>query len=177
MSFAKENGICVVHDFAYGAVGFDGCKPLSFLQTEGAKDIGIEIYTLSKTYNMAGWRVGFAVGNASVIEAINLYQDHMFVSLFRATQEAATKALLADQTCVAEQNARYESRRNAWIAACREIGWDVTAPAGSFLHGCLCLKTILPSSSQTFCSKKRMWRLRLETASVNMARATSESDC
>lgn len=55
--FAAENGICVVHDFAYGAVGFDGCKPLSFLQTEGAKDIGIEIYTLSKTYNMAGWRV------------------------------------------------------------------------------------------------------------------------
>ncbi|BEV38008.1 methionine-glutamine aminotransferase [Bacillus stercoris] len=132
VSFAKENGICVVHDFAYGAVGFDGCKPLSFLQTEGAKDIGIEIYTLSKTYNMAGWRVGFAVGNASVIEAINLYQDHMFVSLFRATQEAAAEALLADQRCVAEQNARYESRRNAWIAACREIGWDVTAPAGSF---------------------------------------------
>lgn len=130
--FAAENGICVVHDFAYGAVGFDGCKPLSFLQTEGAKDIGIEIYTLSKTYNMAGWRVGFAVGNASVIEAINLYQDHMFVSLFRATQEAAAEALLADQTCVAEQNARYESRRNAWITACREIGWDVTAPAGSF---------------------------------------------
>ncbi|MEC1605592.1 pyridoxal phosphate-dependent aminotransferase [Bacillus halotolerans] len=132
VSFAKENEICVVHDFAYGAVGFDGHKPLSFLQTEGAKDIGIEIYTLSKTYNMAGWRVGFAVGNASVIEAINLYQDHMFVSLFKATQQAAEAALLSEQTCVAEQNARYESRRNAWIAACREIGWDVTAPAGSF---------------------------------------------
>ncbi|PRP56237.1 pyridoxal phosphate-dependent aminotransferase [Bacillus halotolerans] len=132
VSFAKENEICVIHDFAYGAVGFDGHKPLSFLQTEGAKDIGIEIYTLSKTYNMAGWRVGFAVGNASVIEAINLYQDHMFVSLFKATQQAAEAALLSEQTCVAEQNARYESRRNAWIAACREIGWDVTAPAGSF---------------------------------------------
>lgn len=132
VSFAKENEICVVHDFAYGAVGFDGHKPLSFLQTEGAKDIGIEIYTLSKTYNMAGWRVGFAVGNASVIEAINLYQDHMFVSLFKATQQAAEAALLSEQTCVAEQNARYESRRNAWIAACRENGWDVTAPAGSF---------------------------------------------
>ncbi|MFJ1447058.1 pyridoxal phosphate-dependent aminotransferase [Bacillus halotolerans] len=132
VSFAIENEICVVHDFAYGAVGFDGHKSLSFLQTEGAKDIGIEIYTLSKTYNMAGWRVGFAVGNASVIEAINLYQDHMFVSLFKATQQAAEAALLSEQTCVAEQNARYESRRNAWIAACREIGWDVTAPAGSF---------------------------------------------
>ncbi|MGZ9791710.1 aminotransferase class I/II-fold pyridoxal phosphate-dependent enzyme [Bacillus atrophaeus] len=132
VSLAKENGICVVHDFAYGAVGYDGHKPLSFLQTEGAKDIGIEIYTLSKTYNMAGWRVGFAVGNASVIEAINLYQDHMFVSLFKATQQAAAAALLSDQTCVAEQNAMYESRRQAWITACREIGWNVTAPAGSF---------------------------------------------
>ncbi|MDU0813114.1 pyridoxal phosphate-dependent aminotransferase [Bacillus siamensis] len=132
VSFAEQNGICVVHDFAYGAVGFNGHKPLSFLQTEGAKETGIEIYTLSKTYNMAGWRVGFAVGNASVIEAINLYQDHMFVSLFPAAQQAAAAALLADQTCVAAQNDRYESRRNAWIAACRDIGWDVTAPAGSF---------------------------------------------
>lgn len=132
VSFAKKNGICVVHDFAYGAVGFDGHKPLSFLQTDGAKETGIEIYTLSKTYNMAGWRVGFAVGNRSVIEAINLYQDHMFVSLFPAAQQAAAAALLADQTCVAEQNDRYESRRNAWITACRGIGWEVTAPAGSF---------------------------------------------
>ncbi|MCE4937997.1 pyridoxal phosphate-dependent aminotransferase [Bacillus velezensis] len=132
VGFAEQNGICVVHDFAYGAVGFDGHKPLSFLQTEGAKETGIEIYTLSKTYNMAGWRVGFAVGNASVIEAINLYQDHMFVSLFPAAQQAAAAALLADQTCVAAQNDRYESRRNAWIEACRDIGWDVTAPAGSF---------------------------------------------
>ena len=81
---------------------------------------------------MAGWRVGFAVGNASVIEAINLYQDHMFVSLFPAAQQAAAAALLADQACVAAQNDRYESRRNAWIKACRNIGWDVTAPAGSF---------------------------------------------
>ncbi|MFP3813733.1 aminotransferase class I/II-fold pyridoxal phosphate-dependent enzyme, partial [Bacillus sp. SIMBA_005] len=82
-------------------------KPLSFLQTEGAKETGIEIYTLSKTYNMAGWRVGFAVGNASVIEAINLYQDHMFVSLFPAAQQAAAAALLEDQACVAAQNDRY----------------------------------------------------------------------
>lgn len=132
VGFAEQNGICVVHDFAYGAVGFDGHKPLSFLQTEGAKETGIEIYTLSKTYNMAGWRVGFAVGNASVIEAINLYQDHMFVSLFPAAQQASAAALLEDQACVAAQNDRYESRRNAWIEACRGIGWDVTAPAGSF---------------------------------------------
>ncbi|MGE6631133.1 pyridoxal phosphate-dependent aminotransferase [Bacillus sp. NPDC077027] len=132
ITLAKENGICVVHDFAYGGIGFDGEKPVSFLQTEGAKETGIEIYTLSKTYNMAGWRVGFAAGNASVIEAIQLYQDHMFVSLFKATQDAAAVALLGSQECVRTQNDRYEKRRNAWIKACREIGWEVTAPKGSF---------------------------------------------
>jgi aminotransferase len=122
----------VVHDFAYGAIGFDGKKPISFLQTSGAKETGIEIYTLSKTYNMAGWRVGFAVGNESVVEAINLLQDHMYVSLFGAVQEAAAAALLESQQCVNDLVKRYESRRNTFIQGLREIGWDVTSPAGSF---------------------------------------------
>src|SRR5699024_6642686 len=69
VSLAKRHDICVVHDFAYGAIGYDEKKPVSFLQSPGAKDIGIEIYTMSKTYNMAGWRVAFAVGNRSVIES------------------------------------------------------------------------------------------------------------
>ncbi|WP_217608924.1 aminotransferase class I/II-fold pyridoxal phosphate-dependent enzyme, partial [Bacillus sp. GbtcB15] len=77
--------------------------------------VGIEIYTFSKTFNMAGWRVGFAVGNPSVIEAINLLQDHMYVSVFSAIQEAAAHALLSPQTCVEELNELYESRRNALI--------------------------------------------------------------
>ena len=79
VSFAKDNNITILHDFAYGAIGFDGKKPISFLEVEGAKDIGVEMYTLSKTYNMAGWRVGFAVGNSTIIEAINLIQDHLYV--------------------------------------------------------------------------------------------------
>lgn len=132
VEIAKKYDICVVHDFAYGAIGFDGEKPISFLQTEGAKEIGIEIYTLSKTYNMAGWRVGFAVGNESVIAAINLLQDHLYVSLFGAVQEAAVEALTAPQTCVQELNALYESRRNVLINGLQSIGWDVTAPKGSF---------------------------------------------
>jgi L-glutamine---4-(methylsulfanyl)-2-oxobutanoate aminotransferase len=129
---AKQHSICVVHDFAYGAIGFDGKKPLSFLQTEGAKEIGIEIYTFSKTYNMAGWRVGFAVGNQSVIEAIELLQDHLYVSLFPAIQEAAATALTDSQSCVAELLQTYESRRNVFINGLRSIGWDVTSPEGSF---------------------------------------------
>lgn len=129
---AKENEICVVHDFAYGAIGFDGKRPYSFLQTEGAKDVGIEIYTLSKTYNMAGWRVGFAAGNKSVISAINLLQDHMYVSLFGAIQEAAAEALLGPQQCVSDLNDLYESRRNVLINGLKNIGWEVSAPKGSF---------------------------------------------
>jgi aminotransferase len=132
IQIAKKHNICVVHDFAYGAIGFDGKKPLSFLQMEGATDVGIEIYTLSKTYNMAGWRVGFAVGNESVIESINLLQDHMYVSLFGGIQEAAATALLSTQVCVDDLVRRYESRRDVLINGLKEIGWDVEAPPGSF---------------------------------------------
>lgn len=132
IDLAQKHNICVVHDFAYGAIGFDGKRPYSFLQSKGSKDIGIEIYTLSKTYNMAGWRVGFAAGNKSVIAAINLLQDHMYVSLFGAIQEAAAEALLGSQECVAELNDLYESRRNILIDGLTGIGWKVTAPKGSF---------------------------------------------
>ncbi|WP_342542632.1 pyridoxal phosphate-dependent aminotransferase [Paenisporosarcina sp. FSL H8-0542] len=132
VEFAKENGIAVSHDFAYGAIGFDGDKPVSFLQAEGAKEIGIEMYTLSKTYNMAGWRVGFAVGNKEMIEALNLIQDHLFVSLFPAIQHAAVAALNENQLCVSSLVERYENRRNTFINACKRIGWEVEAPTGSF---------------------------------------------
>ncbi|MBP3038403.1 pyridoxal phosphate-dependent aminotransferase [Bacillaceae bacterium Marseille-Q3522] len=132
VAFAEKNNICVVHDFAYGAIGFDGKRPISFLQTPGAKEAGIEIYTLSKTYNMAGWRVGFAIGNESVVEAINLLQDHVYVSLFGAIQEAAEAALTGSQESVQQLNRLYEKRRNVFINGLKEIGWDVASPSGSF---------------------------------------------
>ncbi|GEB77159.1 pyridoxal phosphate-dependent aminotransferase [Sporolactobacillus inulinus] len=129
---AEKHNICVLHDFAYGALGFDGKKPRSFLQTPGAKEVGIETYTLSKTYNMAGWRVGFALGNKSIIEAIELFQDHYFVSLFGAIQEASAKALLGPQDCVRELVQRYETRRNAFFDAAKKIGWNAVPSQGSF---------------------------------------------
>ncbi|NQD64715.1 pyridoxal phosphate-dependent aminotransferase [Bacillus haikouensis] len=132
VSVASKHDMCIVHDFAYGAIGFEGRKPVSFLETDGAKDVGIEIYTLSKTYNMAGWRIGFAVGNKSVIEALNILQDHLYVSLFGAIQEAAVTALLGPQKCVDELVAMYERRRKTLIDGLQRIGWDVNAPAGSF---------------------------------------------
>ncbi len=132
VEFAAKHDICVVHDFAYGSIGFDGKKPLSFLQVDGAKETGVEIYTFSKTYNMAGWRIAFAVGNASVIEAINLMQDHLYVSLFGAVQDAATEALLGSQKAAEEISAMYEKRRDIFISSLQEIGWDVRSPKGSF---------------------------------------------
>ncbi|KWX86878.1 aminotransferase [Paenibacillus riograndensis] len=132
VKFAGQHNLCVVHDFAYAALGYDGVHPPSYLQTPGAKDNGIEIYTLSKTYNMAGWRAAFAVGNASVIESLNLLQDHMYVSLFGAVQEAAAAALSGPQACVRENLDRYEARRNLLIGGLRGLGWKVEAPGGSF---------------------------------------------
>ncbi|MBO1004887.1 pyridoxal phosphate-dependent aminotransferase [Pseudogracilibacillus auburnensis] len=132
VALAKKHDICVVHDFAYGAIGFDGVKQPSFLASEGAKDVGIEMYTLSKTYNMAGWRVAFAVGNPSVIKTINLLQDHLFTSLFGAIQEAATEAISGDLTYVRELVDIYEKRRNVLVDSLRKIGWEVEAPKGTF---------------------------------------------
>ncbi|QPC46135.1 pyridoxal phosphate-dependent aminotransferase [Mangrovibacillus cuniculi] len=132
VALAKKHKIAVIHDFAYGAIGFEGKKPKSFLSVDGAKEVGVEVYTLSKTYNMAGWRVGFMIGNPSIIEAVELLQDHLYVSLFGAVQEAAITALLEDQSCVTELVDTYESRRNVLVGGLNEIGWEVEAPAGSF---------------------------------------------
>ncbi|RIX53540.1 pyridoxal phosphate-dependent aminotransferase [Paenibacillus nanensis] len=132
VKFAEANDIVIASDFAYGAIGFDGVKPVSFLQTPGAKEVGVEFYTLSKTYNMAGWRVGFALGNADVVSMINLIQDHYYCSLFGGIQEAAALALTGPQDCVAELAARYEKRREALYGALDRIGWKAERPGGSF---------------------------------------------
>jgi aminotransferase len=129
---ANEHDVCVVHDFAYGAIGFDGKKPLSFLQKPGAKEVGVEMLTLSKTYNMAGWRVGFVVGNPSVIKAIDLIQDHYYCSIFGGIQEAAAYALQSDQSSVTQLVKMYEKRRQTLVEAALKIGWKVQAPKGSF---------------------------------------------
>ncbi|MFD0713636.1 pyridoxal phosphate-dependent aminotransferase [Paenibacillus sp. GCM10027626] len=132
VEFAAKHGIAVASDFAYGAIGFDGQKPASFLQTPGAKETGVEFYTLSKTYNMAGWRVGFALGNADIVHLINLIQDHYYCSLFGGIQEAAAEALNGPQNCVAELSSMYEARRNTVYKALQQIGWEAQKPGGSF---------------------------------------------
>lgn len=132
VDLAYDHQMAVVHDFAYGAIGFDGQKPISFLQTPGAKEVGIEIYTMSKTYNMAGWRIGFALGNPEIIRLINLYQDHQFCSLFGAIQEASATALLSSQECVQELVELYQRRRNHLFKELDQLGWKAKPPKGSF---------------------------------------------
>jgi len=132
VTYARDHQIGVVSDFAYGAIGFDGQRPVSFLQSAGAKDVGIEMYSFSKTYNMAGWRLGFAAGNADMIEAINLIQDHLFVSVFPAIQRAGMAALNSDQRAAQAISDRYECRRNALLTAAAKINWSAYRPGGTF---------------------------------------------
>ncbi|AFC32092.1 MtnE [Paenibacillus mucilaginosus 3016] len=132
IEFAAKHGIVVSSDFAYGAVGFDGQRPLSFLQFPGAKEVGVEFYTLSKTYNMAGWRVGFCLGNPEIVRMINLIQDHYYCSLFGGIQVAAAEALRGPQDCVHELVSVYQGRRDALFVALDRIGWKAAKPAGSF---------------------------------------------
>jgi len=132
VSFAKQNKVCVAHDFAYGTIGFDGERPLSFLQTPGAKEIGVEFFTLSKSHNMAGWRIGFAVGNASVIEGLNLLQDHIGCGYYGGIQRAAAKALTGDQSSVRTLTAEYEKRRDLFSAELESVGLEINRPKGSF---------------------------------------------
>ncbi|MFD2728862.1 pyridoxal phosphate-dependent aminotransferase [Enterococcus camelliae] len=130
--FAKANDLWVVHDFAYGALGNGQKAPVSFLQAEGAKDVGVELYTLSKTYNMAGWRVAFAVGNAEIIEAINLIQDHLFVGIFPALQAAGVAALTSGEGPLQAIATQYANRRQAFVTAAAQIGWQAYPSDGAF---------------------------------------------
>jgi L-glutamine---4-(methylsulfanyl)-2-oxobutanoate aminotransferase len=130
--FAEKHKIVIAHDFAYGAIGFNGHKPISYLSRPGAKEVGIEFYTMSKTYNMAGWRVGFALGNQELIRLINQIQDHYFVSLFGAVQDASVTALTSSQSCVRELVGTYELRRDALFDELKKMNWNAPLPQGSF---------------------------------------------
>lgn len=129
---AQSRKMLVVHDFAYASIGFDSIRPMSFLEVEGARDCGIEIYTLSKTYNMAGWRVAFAVGQKEAIAALKLYHNHAYVSLFPAIQKAAESALLGPQDEVHQRTEIYQKRRDAFYLALHQKGISAKPPQGTF---------------------------------------------
>jgi L-glutamine---4-(methylsulfanyl)-2-oxobutanoate aminotransferase len=118
--WAERTGGSVVHDAAYVDIVFDGRAPQSFLATAGAKDVGVEMWSMSKTYGMAGWRIGFVAGNAEIVERINTLNDHARVGIFEPLQRAAIAALEGPQESVAARVAGYERRRDTLAAALRE---------------------------------------------------------
>ena len=117
---ASAPATAIVHDAAYVDLVFDGRRPESFLATPGAKEVGVELWSMSKTYGMAGWRIGFVVGNAEIVERMNLLNDHVRVGIFAPLQEAAIAALDGPQDSVEERRAAYERRRDRLAAALPE---------------------------------------------------------
>jgi len=128
VDFAKEHNILVVHDLAYADIVFDGYKAPSFLQVPGAKDIGVEFFTLSKSYNMPGWRVGFAVGNKKLIAALARLKSYMDYGMFQPIQIAAITALNGPQDCVKEVCNTYQKRRDVMVDSFNKAGWQIEKP-------------------------------------------------
>ena len=124
----------VISDFAYSDVAFDGYRPPSFLAAPGASDVGVEFTTMSKGYNMAGWRVGFCCGNAEMIRSLATIKGYYDYGMFRPIQIAAILALRQGESEVEKQSAIYQRRRDVLVAGLRRLGWEVDAPrAGMFL--------------------------------------------
>ena len=128
VAFAKENEIWVVHDLAYGEIVFDGYQAPSILQVPGAKDVAVEFYTLSKTYNMPGWRVGFMSGNPTLVSALARMKSYLDYGMFTPIQVAAIAALDGPQECVADIVEMYKSRRDVLCDGLNAIGWEVEKP-------------------------------------------------
>jgi alanine-synthesizing transaminase len=128
VDYAKEHDILIVHDFAYADLAFDGYAPPSFLQVKGAKDIGVEFFSLSKSYCMPGWRVGFCVGNPEVVGALRRIKSYLDYGIFQPIQIASIIALNGPQECVKEICNIYKKRRDALISGLNRVGWDTESP-------------------------------------------------
>jgi LL-diaminopimelate aminotransferase len=132
--FAKLNDIVVCHDGPYSEIAFDGYQPVSFMQADGAKEVGVEFHSLSKTYNMTGWRVGMVVGNAAVIDALKRVKSNLDSGIPQAIQYAAIEALTASQDCIPGHNAIYQKRRDLIIEVLNNIGLEAQPPkAGLYI--------------------------------------------
>jgi alanine-synthesizing transaminase len=128
VAFAKENDLYVVHDLAYADIVFDGYKAPSFMQVPGAKDVGVEFFTLSKSYSMPGWRVGFCVGNPKMVGALQKIKSYLDYGIFQPIQIAAIIALNGPQDCVRQTVATYKSRRDVLVEGLNRIDWKVEKP-------------------------------------------------
>jgi alanine-synthesizing transaminase len=128
VAFARENEIILIQDLAYGAIAFDDYKPPSIFQAKDARDVAVEFYSASKTYNMPGWRVGFCVGNKTLIHALGRMKSYLDYGMYAPIQIAATVAINGPQACVAEVRHMYQSRRDVLCEGLQRIGWQVKKP-------------------------------------------------
>ena len=131
VAFAREHQIWVVHDFAYADLTFDGYSAPSFLEAPGAKEVGVEFYSLSKSFNMPGWRVGFAAGNPELINALKRMKSYLDYGIFTPIQVASIIALEGPQDCVEENRLAYQSRRDTLVEGLNDAGWPVAKPKAS----------------------------------------------
>lgn len=128
VDFARENDIMVIHDFAYADLCFDNYRAPSFLQAQGAKDVGVEFFSLTKSYSMAGWRVGFCCGNRELVGALTKIKSYLDYGMFQPIQIASIVALRGPQDCVEEIRSTYQSRRDALIKGLQQLGWKIEPP-------------------------------------------------
>ena len=128
VDFAREHRLWVIHDFTYADLVFDGYRPPSFLATPGAKDLGVEFFSLTKSYNMAGWRLGFACGNARMVHALARIKSYLDYGVFQPIQIAAIVALEGPQACVTEIAETYRRRRDVLISGLGRLGWAIEKP-------------------------------------------------
>jgi alanine-synthesizing transaminase len=128
VEMAREFGFYLIHDLAYADIAFDGYKPPSVLQVPGAKDVAVEFFTLSKSYNMPGWRVGFMVGNSTLVNALGRLKSYFDYGTFTPIQVASILALEGPQTCVAEICENYRKRRDVLVEGLNRAGWPVALP-------------------------------------------------
>jgi alanine-synthesizing transaminase len=131
VALARQHGILVVHDLAYADITFDGWKAPSIMQVPGARDVAVEFFTMSKSYNMAGWRIGFMVGNADLVNALARIKSYHDYGTFTPLQVAAIAALEGDQQCVSDIAATYQRRRDVLFRGLGEAGWAVELPKAS----------------------------------------------
>jgi alanine-synthesizing transaminase len=131
VDYAKENKIMIIHDFAYADLTYDGYKAPSFLQASGAKDVGVEFFSLSKSYSMPGWRVGFCVGNQKIVAALRRIKSYLDYGIFQPIQIASIIALNGSQDCVEQIRLTYKERRDTLIDGLQRVGWDIKKPKGT----------------------------------------------
>jgi len=131
VNYAIEHNIMVIHDFAYADLVFDGYKAPSFLQAKGAKRVGVEFFSLSKSYSMPGWRVGFCVGNAQIIAALRRIKSYLDYGIFQPIQIASIIALNGPNDCVKQIRRTYQERRDTLVNGLNRIGWDIKSPKGT----------------------------------------------